>query len=38
MNTARIQLVNEKFNYSAALQDLDFAIASTLNVTATTIE
>ena len=38
MNTARIQLVNEKFNYSAALQDLDFAIASTLDVTATTIE
>ncbi|RKX89624.1 MAG: hypothetical protein DRP70_03245 [Spirochaetes bacterium] len=38
MNTARIQLVNEKFNYSAALQDLDFAIASTLDVTAASIE
>jgi outer membrane protein TolC len=38
LNTARIQLVNEKFNYSAALQDLDFAIASTLDVTATPIE
>ena len=34
LNSARIQLVNEKYNYSAALQDLDFAIASTLDVTA----
>ncbi len=38
MNTARIQLVNERFNYSAALQDLDFAIASTLEVTAAPID
>ena len=38
VNTARIQLVNEKFNYSAALQDLDFAIASTLDIEAAPIE
>jgi len=38
MNTARIQLVNERFNYSAALQDLDFAIASTLDIEAAPLE
>ena len=37
VNTARIQLVNEKFNYSAALQDLDFAIASSLDIEAAPI-
>ncbi len=38
LNTARIQLVNEKFNYASNLQDLDFAIASALEVTPTPLE
>lgn len=34
LNTARIQLLNEKYNYSAALQDLEYAIADEIEVQA----
>jgi outer membrane protein TolC len=38
LNTARIQLVNEKFNYASNLEDLDFAIANALEVTPAPLE
>jgi outer membrane protein TolC len=38
LNTARIQLLNEKFNYASALQDLNFAIARELEVQAKPLE
>jgi hypothetical protein len=32
LNSSRIQLANEKFNYAASLEDLNFAIATALDV------
>lgn len=38
MNTARLQLLNERFNYASALQDLNFAVASSIDVQPKTIQ
>ena len=38
MNTARIQLVNERFNYASALQDLNYAVAGGMDAVPTTTE